>query len=298
MAGTIRQLEVFGAVCQTGSNAAAAQMLGISQVAISRHIGALERASGRALFERIPGMPGQLNDAGRQLLRESESMLTSARRLGFASSGADLPIIVHVGAGGVILNTMFRPAAMDLQIAGRRVEIHFQALQPCDVTGDLLARNNLDLAYMGLSDFHALPDAAPGHVEPIAHYRGGLFASPKVVAAWRANPARPFPIIMPLQGTPLEQSMRRTLERSGVTHYQVAAHVVHEHAMELAYAHVGGVLISTTRARPGLQAGLLEEVAEVCPSHPMTTYAFVASRPNAAVMLTHQHLKACVEELS
>ncbi|WP_206244314.1 LysR family transcriptional regulator [Novosphingobium terrae] len=294
MAGTIRQLEVFGAVCRLGSNAAAAQALGISQVAISRHIGALEKASGRALFERTPGLPGRLNQAGRQLLRESEAILNSVRRLGFAGSGADLPITVRVGAGGVILNTMFRPAALDLQIEGRRIELDFHPLEPCDVPANVLARDNLDLAYMALPVFYSVPD----HAQPIARYRGGLFASPKVIAAWRADRSQPFPIVLPLAGSPLERAMRMTLERASFSHYRVAAQVVHEHAMELAYAHMGGVLISTTRAQPGVEAGLLEEVTDLNVGHDMISYGFLPPKPSTAVMLVHNKLRKFVENLS
>jgi DNA-binding transcriptional LysR family regulator len=294
MGGTIRQLEVFGAVCRLGSHAAAAQALGISQVAISRHIGALERASGRALFDRIPGLPGRLNDAGRQLLRESETMLSSVRRLGFAGSGADLPITVRVGAGGVILNTMFRPAALNLQIEGRRIELDFHTLEPCDVPPDVLTRDNLDLAYMALPEFYPVAE----HAQPLARYRGALFASPRVVAAWRADRSQPFPVVLPLAGSPLEQAMRMTLARARLPHYRIAAHVVHEHAMELAYAHVGGVLISTTRAQPGVEAGLLEEVTDLGVGHDMISYGFLPPRPSAAVMLTHNKLMQFIEKLS
>jgi len=62
---TFRQLEIFVAVTRHGSFRRCAEHLGVSQVSISEHIRALEDRLGRTLFERRPGGPATLTEAGR-----------------------------------------------------------------------------------------------------------------------------------------------------------------------------------------------------------------------------------------
>lgn len=61
---TIRQLEIFAAVTRHGSFRQCAEHLGMSQVSISEHIRALEERLGRKLFDRRPGGPATLTEAG------------------------------------------------------------------------------------------------------------------------------------------------------------------------------------------------------------------------------------------
>jgi LysR family transcriptional regulator, low CO2-responsive transcriptional regulator len=78
---TLRRLQVFVKVAETGSFAAAARQLGISQPSVSSHIQHLERELAGPLFVREPGCRPTLNDGGRKLLLHARSMLASASRL-------------------------------------------------------------------------------------------------------------------------------------------------------------------------------------------------------------------------
>ncbi len=51
----LRQIEIFREVCDAGSVTGAAESLGISQPAVSKHLAALERACGFLLFARTGG---------------------------------------------------------------------------------------------------------------------------------------------------------------------------------------------------------------------------------------------------
>lgn len=64
----VRQIEAFHAVMTSGTTARAAQVLRISQPAVSKAIASLERAVGFALFDRekgrlVPTPEGQLSSA-------------------------------------------------------------------------------------------------------------------------------------------------------------------------------------------------------------------------------------------
>jgi molybdate transport repressor ModE-like protein len=78
---TLRRLQVFVKVAETGSFAAAARHLGISQPSVSSHIQHLEKEFAGPLFVREPGCRPTLNDGGRKLLVHARSVLASASRL-------------------------------------------------------------------------------------------------------------------------------------------------------------------------------------------------------------------------
>jgi molybdate transport repressor ModE-like protein len=78
---TLRRLQVFVRVAETGSFAAAARQLGISQPSVSSHIQNLERELAGPLFARESGRRATLNEGGRKLLVHARSMLASASKL-------------------------------------------------------------------------------------------------------------------------------------------------------------------------------------------------------------------------
>lgn len=295
MVGTIRQLEVFRAVCQAGSYMAAADALGITQAAVSRHINALEIACGRPLFTRAPGRPNVLTSAGEQFRSGAASLLDSARQLGFSGSAV---VPVRVGADGVILNTIFRLSQMELDCDGRKITADLAPFSFMSAAGEgagvPIDAQNLDLAY-----FTCPTDQQPfSNAELLVAYQSGLFAAPKIAAAWRANPDRPLPIIMPLAGSPLEAMMIRTLKDAQSPPYQVATHVAFDHALELAYAGVGAMLMSQARARIGLASGLLVELDDFCPPHAMGRFAIQFGKVTSPVAKMHRHLSDLIRAKS
>jgi molybdate transport repressor ModE-like protein len=78
---TLRRLQVFVTVAESGSFAAASRQLGISQPSVSSHIQNLEKELAGPLFERESGRRAVLNTSGRKLLLHARSMLASASKL-------------------------------------------------------------------------------------------------------------------------------------------------------------------------------------------------------------------------
>jgi DNA-binding transcriptional LysR family regulator len=77
---TLRQLEIFIAVVQTGSASRAAERLSLSQSATSTAIAELEKAYSQALFDRV-GKSLRLNDTGQWLLSRATEILDRAQEL-------------------------------------------------------------------------------------------------------------------------------------------------------------------------------------------------------------------------
>jgi len=74
---TLRQLQIFVAVAESGSTAAAADLVALSQSAASASLKELEHVLHTELFDRV-GKRLMLNDNGRQLLRRARQMLDAA----------------------------------------------------------------------------------------------------------------------------------------------------------------------------------------------------------------------------
>lgn len=101
---TLRQLQVFTAVAQGGSTAAAGAAIGLSQSATSAALKELERMLGAPLFDRV-GKRLQLNSSGRALLPRALSLLDGAAGLQRAALGdQDSPDALRIGASTTIGN--------------------------------------------------------------------------------------------------------------------------------------------------------------------------------------------------
>lgn len=77
---TLRQLQIFVAIAQSGSTTAAGEQIALSQSAISASIAELERILNVRLFDRV-GKRLQLNDHGRAMLPQAMVLLNGAKIL-------------------------------------------------------------------------------------------------------------------------------------------------------------------------------------------------------------------------
>lgn len=100
---SLRQIEIFNAVAQSGSTVAAAQVVALSQSATSAALQQLEQCLGAPLFERV-GRGLVLNDAGRALLPQALALLEQARAIeqAFGAQGAGLSVRLRVAASTTI----------------------------------------------------------------------------------------------------------------------------------------------------------------------------------------------------
>jgi len=105
---TLRQLEIFVAVVQTGSTTAAGAQIALSQSASSAALNDLEAALRTRLFDRV-GKRLVLNDSGRALLAQARGVLDGARAIerqfGVGTrEPAQPPVHLRLGASTTIGN--------------------------------------------------------------------------------------------------------------------------------------------------------------------------------------------------
>ena len=99
---TLRQLHIFTAIALTGSTAAAANSIALSQSATSAALKELESILNVELFDRV-GKRLVLNDNGRLLLPQSRQMLDGAKTIEQQFNSAEHPGAgLHIGASTTI----------------------------------------------------------------------------------------------------------------------------------------------------------------------------------------------------
>ncbi len=132
-------VQVFLALCESGSLGRAAVGLGLSQPTLSRRLADLESAWGQALFERTPR--GLVPTAAALALRApARRMHEEAARLALAADGhaRTLAGTVRLTASEVVTNFVLLPILRELRQAQPQIQIE---LVPSDAEEDLLARD-------------------------------------------------------------------------------------------------------------------------------------------------------------
>lgn len=168
----VRRLRVLREVARHGSFSAAAEALGYTQPAISRHVALLERETGATLLERLPtGV--RLTDAGELLVAHTDGILARLR-----DAEEALDALLGLRAGKLRMSTLTSAAAtlVPLAIAEFRrrlpeVELSVSMLDPYGVL-PMLRTGEVDLALCNDARFLDLPD-----VEAVV-----LFEEPMLVA--------------------------------------------------------------------------------------------------------------------
>lgn len=100
---TLRQLQIFSAVAQTGSTAAGAEAVSLSQSAASAALNELEALLDTQLFDRV-GKRLLLNENGRLLLPQARQLLDAAIAMEqqFTNTEAVGGLSLHIGASTTI----------------------------------------------------------------------------------------------------------------------------------------------------------------------------------------------------
>jgi LysR family hydrogen peroxide-inducible transcriptional activator len=153
---TLRQLQFFAALAETGSFREAAARVGVTQPALSAAIKELENLAGAQLVERN-SKGCTLTAAGEQTLTRAQRMLSDAEDLVQAARGAGAPLSGPVTLGVIpsIAPFLLPRALPELARRFPRLELNLRE----DITGRLLEAlrdRTLDLAII------ALPYDTPG----------------------------------------------------------------------------------------------------------------------------------------
>ena len=180
---TIRQLEIFVAVAQTGSASRAAERLALSQSATSTALSELEKAYSQVLFDRV-GNSLRLNDTGQWLLTRATESLDRAQELEEALSKQSAMGPLRLGASLTIGNYLATLFVADFlkRHAESRVQL---AVHNSSTIVAAVARFELDLGLVEGDIQH--PDVV---VEPWLRDELVVFSAPDHPLAARPNISR------------------------------------------------------------------------------------------------------------
>ena len=171
---TLRQLQLFHAVAQTGSTIAAGQRVALSQSAVSAALTELEGALGVILFDRV-GKRLALNHNGRTLLPLARAMLRGAQEIEQAfQSGQSAPVRLRLAASTTIGSYVLPPllASFQQQWPRARIDLRIGNTQEVVTLAGALAVDlgliegpchDAELAVLPWIEDEMVIVAAPGH---------------------------------------------------------------------------------------------------------------------------------------
>lgn len=205
----LRQIEVFRAVMTTGTTARAAEVLRISQPAVSKAVAELERTIGFALFHRVKGRL-QPTAEGQLLFREVELTFAGLAHLRGAAAR-----IRDYGSGELriaclsALSTNVMPRALASFMARHpQIAVTFQ-VRMSSVVRDLVASGQFDLGLVADEI-----DKTGVEVRPFAQYRAAL-ALPEGHSLTRLDVIRPQDVDgVPFIALAPEDTTRHEAERA------------------------------------------------------------------------------------
>lgn len=169
MSSSIRYpwIEAFHAVALSGTTVGAAELLGIGQPAVSRHVASLERRLGLALFQRESRIL-QLTAEGEQLLAEAGNVLDGLSR--FVRTADELRHMrrghLNIVASSPIARGLLPPALRTFRDVHPNITVALQTV-PRRELARRLESQNFDLGFV------ALPCDYPDEgLVPIAGFHG------------------------------------------------------------------------------------------------------------------------------
>ena len=143
---TLRQLEIFSAIIETGRFTAAARKLYVAQPSVSQQIRALEEELGEPLFIRLRNRKLHLTEAGKILKGHADLMLRESQiaQMEIASLSREPVGQIHIGVGGHQLTSMLPPALSAFRSKFTKVSVDiFNGTTP--QIAQMLRTNHLDL---------------------------------------------------------------------------------------------------------------------------------------------------------
>ncbi len=210
---TFRQLEIFMETARDCNFARAAGRLGISQPAVSDHIRALERNLGSELFLRRRGTTPRLTAAGDHLRKEARIVLDQGARLSDRAAAAKEIISLRIFAGPHIFDKMLRAALPAFHRDHPNIALNIFSELASDSLGDLIERNELDIAV-----FSAMASRIPLDAQVLSDVPCVVVAAKSLAGEDPLTPAQvsQLPFLLPLEGTPAARWVEGALAELGI----------------------------------------------------------------------------------
>jgi DNA-binding transcriptional LysR family regulator len=218
MTGKIKlgQLKSYQAIMATGSMSAAAEMLHITQPALSKHLAALEQAIGLRLFDRRSGGPMTPTRVGREFYKSIEGTLDVLERLPLLAqeiSTYQRSRFLIAASLPIINSSFFVDGLRRFRSQYPEVRLGLEARHRVDIE-ELIVTRQADIG------FGLLPIDIPGlsgipltRVDAVAVMAGGHSLARKRQVTFKD--LAPFPLILPSR-QPLRTRIDHEIERSGI----------------------------------------------------------------------------------
>lgn len=155
---SLRQIEVFLRVCETGSFRRAADVLGVSEASVSKQMRALERGLDCLLFERRRGSAANLSVAGMSFRKRAQSFAWRGIELSLSvrpESAQDHPLYLFAGAH--ILEDFLRPELSGFARRHPTIALSFVPMPSRADARKAVLAGKLDGALMTVEREHDLP---------------------------------------------------------------------------------------------------------------------------------------------
>ena len=213
----LRHLEILVSIGRTGSMSRTADLMALSQPALSKWLKGLETSLGVSLFERTTRRV-VLTEYGRIVLRHAERVLGDMERTRSEIDAAQLGT-----AGRIVVGAL--PAAAPILLPGALARLHRPRVEAqvqvhegtLDRLLPLLQRRELDLVIGRLEG----DGPEPGAAKRGALQRAGLRGGPRRASAGRQAPRDlegrgVLPWIVPPWNTPMRISLDLAFSRAGL----------------------------------------------------------------------------------
>ncbi len=268
---TMRGLEVFVAVVDTGGFGSAASELDITQPAVSVHMRDLEAKVGSALFERHPGVSPQLTAVGRSFYAYAVDTLARARAM--SSDVGQSKRKLHFAVQRFVANALLRRPLEEFTSLGTQVELIVRTGTFEEVHA-LYTKGAVDLVFLlGDGDMPEL------HTEPISRYRLAFIAPPTHPLAKEQNISigalSAYPFVSPYEQSQFGRMIANRLRAIGLADPIIAAQAQEMNTVRDMVMAGMGITCALRRAlQADLAAGSLIELdVDVEPMYVTLNYA-------------------------
>jgi DNA-binding transcriptional LysR family regulator len=290
---TIRQLEVFVSVIETGGFGLAAEQLNIAQTSVSAHIEAIEEQLGRTVFYRRSGRRPVLTDFGDMLQRHARTILAEVDAV---TSELDL---TRGHLQEQIVFACQRPIAHSMlpSLLARFTQEHpsIELITHVSSQKEVIDHMRNGRAHLGCF----LTDAAPTAIdtEIIGSERYVLIASPQHPLAGRQT-VSPKEIegaefVWPPRSSPYGKSLARILHDAGVRRTSIVSRATdYEVFREFVTAGLGIACCTEKSVAPDVAAGRVVILTLAAPAMTMQVRLCVSSkRTSAGVRLLVEQIR-------
>ncbi len=225
---TLRQLNVFASLCATRSFRRTAEILGISQAAVSNQVKTLETQLGVALFERRSGRRPALTAAGVAFEADLRSFRAAAETLaGHRRRTAEevaKPLKLRILVGQILFDDFIRATLGQFLSAHPQIELQFESRPPSDALARDLESGQYDFALI-----HARADLpVESYLRPLALLRGGVYGHRKFgkghALPLPVDVINTLPFIFPSEATAAGRETITALSRRGIEPQHIVGH--------------------------------------------------------------------------